>query len=80
MSFFPFYMAHNSVLTESFNNLIEKEICLFLLEIKYKIRKTDRHQQGYTSMLHYEIVYSVGISTNTVRTYCLESNGAQTLV
>jgi len=51
---------------------------LFLLEIKYTIRKTDRHQQGY--MLHYEIVYSVGISTNTVRIYSLESNGAQTLV
>lgn len=64
--------------TERFNNLIEKEICLFLLEIKYMIRKPDRHQQGY--MLHYEIVYSVGISTHIVRTYSLESNGAQNLV
>jgi hypothetical protein len=51
---------------------------LFLLEIKYMIRKTDRHQQEY--MLHYEIVYSVGISTNIVRTYSLESNSAQILV
>jgi len=78
LSAFPFNTAHNSVPTERFNNLIEKGICLLLLEIKYMSRKSDRHQQGY--MLHYEIVYSVGISTNTVRTYSLESNGAQTLV
>jgi hypothetical protein len=74
----PFNTAQISILTEGFNNLIEKEICLFSLEMKYTIRKTDRHQQGY--MLHYETVHSVGILTNTVRTYSLESNGAQTLV
>jgi hypothetical protein len=78
LSAFHFNTVHNSVLTEGFNNLIEKEICLFLLEIKYMIHKKDQHQQGY--MLHYEIVYSIGISTKTVRIYSLESNGAQTLV